>query len=210
MSDEHRAEHPGRQLQVSDLLLSIAEAWTARGAGESAFRAPVVLIDGRSGSGKTDLANLLASAWGTQVTVVHLDDIYPGWGGLDEASTHIHDHLLTSTTPSWQRYDWISEQRTEWVSVDPYLPLIVEGIGSLSRANSGLATLSVWLELDEVTRRTRVLARDGKTFASHWESWAVQETAFINREQPQQLADIVLNSPGHQRNSSVNSAPLEP
>lgn len=42
---------------------------------------PVVLIDGRSGAGKTTLANTLIchhADW----QLVHADDLYPGWSGL--------------------------------------------------------------------------------------------------------------------------------
>ncbi|MEO8095730.1 MAG: hypothetical protein ABI632_12485, partial [Pseudolysinimonas sp.] len=41
---------------------------------------PVVLIDGRSGAGKTTLARELAPLVGAQL--VSLDDVYPGWDGL--------------------------------------------------------------------------------------------------------------------------------
>ena len=42
---------------------------------------PVILVDGRSGAGKTTLATQLAArhpGW----QLVHADDIYPGWMGL--------------------------------------------------------------------------------------------------------------------------------
>ncbi|RFA19490.1 hypothetical protein B7R25_11705 [Subtercola boreus] len=155
----------------------------------------VVLIDGRSGSGKTDLATALAERWPAPVVLVRLDDIYPGWDGLDAASSHIHDELLAPAAPRWQRYDWATARPAEWSSVDPALPLIVEGMGSLSRQNAPLATLRVWVELDGTTRRRRALARDGSTYEPHWERWAAQERAFIARENPRALADVVLTEP---------------
>ncbi len=48
---------------------------------------PVVLIDGRSGAGKTTLARDLAPMLGAQL--VSLDDIYPGWAGLEAGSAAV-------------------------------------------------------------------------------------------------------------------------
>lgn len=158
----------------------------------SVFTGPVVLIDGRSGSGKTDLAAALVTRWPGPLTLLHLDDVYPGWDGLDAASAHIHDELLASSTPRWRRYDWARAQPAEWASVDPSLPLIVEGVGVLTRANAARATLGVWLELDDTTRRERALGRDGAAYEPHWDHWAAQERAFIAREHPEQLADVVF------------------
>ena len=48
----------------------------------------IIGIDGRSGSGKTRLSELLEqslSAEGIGVRVLNLDSIYPGWDGLEEA-----------------------------------------------------------------------------------------------------------------------------
>lgn len=169
--------------------------WPRASAPATAFTGPVVLIDGRSGSGKTALAIALSDAWPTDEnpTIVQLDDIYPGWSGLDAASAHVHEHLLAAARPRWQRYDWVNARGAEWASVDPNRPLIVEGIGSLSRANVPLATLSVWLQLDTTTRRHRAIARDGAAYEPHWDDWAALEDAFIARENPKALADVVID-----------------
>ncbi|MFC2566921.1 MAG: hypothetical protein ACFNX3_00590 [Haemophilus parainfluenzae] len=49
----------------------------------------IIGIDGRSGSGKTQLSEILEqslSAEGIGVRVLHLDSIYPGWDGLEEGT----------------------------------------------------------------------------------------------------------------------------
>jgi predicted kinase len=149
---------------------------------------PVVLIDGRSGSGKTELATALAPALGAQL--VRLDDVYPGWHGLEAASDRVRTDILMSGR--WRRWDWSKDEAAEWNSLDPRAPLVVEGSGALSRANRALATLGVWVELDEPTRKARALARDGAAYESHWDAWAAQEQAFFDRERPDALADLVV------------------
>lgn len=151
-----------------------------------------VLIDGRSGSGKTELAKQFAKSLpGSQL--VRLDDIYPGWSGLEAGSLHVHDYILASPTPRWQRWDWQDDAPAEWHVLDPARPIIIEGCGALSRANRELADHAIWMELDEPTRKQRALARDGGGgYESFWDMWAAQELVFIDREGPQSLADQVV------------------
>jgi hypothetical protein len=151
----------------------------------------VILIDGKSGSGKSELADLLAPVLGAGL--LRLDDLYPGWDGLEAASRAIPDILDSGR---WRRFDWISGEFAEWHDIDRSKSLVIEGSGSLSRQNRGLATLGVWLELDEPERKARALARDGEMYAPHWDQWAAQEAAFFERERPDLLADVVL--PGSQ------------
>lgn len=146
----------------------------------------MTLIDGRSGSGKTELAALLARRQGAQL--VRLDDLYPGWHGLDAGSAAVPGILSTGR---WQRWDWATGLPAEWHELTD-APLIVEGVGALSRASKPLAEHALWVELDGATRKRRALARD-EYYAEHWDEWAAQEEAFIAREDPRGLADLVVD-----------------
>jgi hypothetical protein len=150
---------------------------------------PVILIDGRSGSGKTELAAELAPL--REAQLVRLDDIYPGWDGLEAASELVRTDILGAHR--WRRWDWRSNAPAEWHELDPALPLIVEGSGALSAANRMHATVGVWVELDAQTRKARALARDGAMYEPHWNDWAAQEQRFFDRERPDLLADVIVD-----------------
>lgn len=155
-------------------------------------RPDVVLVDGRSGSGKTELARAMV-AQKPELQLVRMDDLYPGWEGLEAGSRHVHDYLLAASVRRWQRWDWTDDTPAEWHVLDPSRPVLIEGCGALSRENRALAAYAIWVELDEPTRKARALARDGETYAPHWDTWAAQEDAFIARENPRELADIVVD-----------------
>lgn len=155
----------------------------------------VVLLDGPSGSGKTTLAARIRSATG--IAVLHLEDLYPGWWGLEAAGPLVHDGVLApraSGRPSHvRRWDWAGGRPGGELPV-PAGPLLVEGSGVLTRANRRLAAAAIWLELPAGERRRRALARDGATYEPWWEVWAEQEARFAEREGPKGLADLVLEA----------------
>lgn len=148
-----------------------------------------ILIDGRSGSGKTDLATSLAAAW-PEAQLVRLDDLYPGWDGLAAGSAAVPRLLLHRR---WRSWDWAGDRPGEWHELDPQRPLIVEGVGALSIHSRPLAAYAVWVELGDEERKRRALARDGETYAPHWDRWAAQEEAFLERERPRELADEIID-----------------
>jgi uridine kinase len=150
---------------------------------------PVVLVDGRSGAGKTSLAHELAPVLSAQL--VSLDDLYPGWGGLAAGSAAVHETVLRDRDPGWTRWDWASNAPAEWHPVDPARPIVIEGCGALSRTNRALATFGIWVELDEAERRRRAIEREPE-FARHWREWAAQERAHAARERPRALADVIV------------------
>ena len=137
-----------------------------------------VLIDGRSGSGKTTLANDLAQRLG--VHIVHLDEFYPGWSGLAQASRITAEHVLATDDPHYVRWDWSRDQPGERVGLDPCDDLIVEGSGSITHATLQAAdrrgtVVSIRLWLDTDTRKDRALRRDDGAFDPYWDLWAEQE-----------------------------------
>ncbi len=162
---------------------------------------PVVIVDGRSGAGKTSLVRALVARWpgGGRVQSVALDAIYPGWDGLQAGVDTARDLVLTPHARGeigvWQRWDWEAGEYSEAHAVDPSLPLIVEGAGALQPSTAGLADVRVWLEAPTASRRRRALARDGETYRPHWEQWAAQEERHIERDAPQSLADHVFAVP---------------
>jgi 4-amino-4-deoxychorismate synthase, component I len=136
-------------------------------------RVPVVAIDGYSGSGKSTLAAALVSllpGW----QVLHLDDWYPGWDGLAagaQVARRICEDLRSGCPSSYEAWDW--EVDAPGVIVDvPVAPTIIEGCGAWDAD----ADLSIWIEdPGEDERRRRALARDGATYAPHWQRWADQD-----------------------------------
>jgi predicted kinase len=174
-------------LAPDDIGGIVAAINAAGAAAVAAGERQVILIDGGSGSGKTELAAVLAPALGAEL--VRLDDVYPGWDGLEAASLMVPGIIDANR---WRRWDWAAGEPAEWHDLDPHRPLVIEGCGSLSRANRALATFGIWVELDEPTRKARALARDGDAYAPYWDRWAAQERAFFERERPDRLADTVL------------------
>lgn len=160
----------------------------------------VVLIDGPSGAGKSTLADTLVARWpGEDVpTLVRMDDIYPGWHGLTPAAEQVTADLLEplshGRTGRWQRYDWDAGRAAEWHEVAPGRSVIVEGCGTLRRANVALSDVRVWLGADDALRKERALARDGAVFASHWDLWQRDWDAWCGRESPERQATIHLRT----------------
>lgn len=157
--------------------------------GSTAGGRPIVLVDGRSGAGKSTFATALAAE--LDADIVRLDDVYPGWDGLEAGSEAVHTEIIPLS--EWHRWSWDTGERTTRHPVDPRRPLVVEGCGALSRAARRLATFGIWIELDNPTRKERALARDGDTYAPFWDRWARQEETFIEREGPRELADVIID-----------------
>ena len=161
----------------------------------STDRPRVTLVDGRSGSGKTTWATALARRAGARL--LSLDEIYPGWDGLEAAEAHVIAHVLTPLAEGrdgrYRTWDWALARPGEWRSVDAALPLVVEGCGALSPASRSLAHHGVWIELDDAERRARAIARDGESFAREWERWARQEEWHARLHDPRGCADEVVD-----------------
>lgn len=155
----------------------------------------ITLVDGRSGAGKSHFAAELARA--RDAVVVSIDDVYPGWDGLDAGSWLIHEYLvrpyLAGLTGRYRPWLWEEQRRGEWVEVSPDVSLIVEGCGAIRRDSITTSSRRVWVETDDAVRRERALERDGQMFEPHWTRWALQEERFLALHHSRELATEIVN-----------------
>lgn len=152
-----------------------------------------VLIDGPSGSGKTTLAELISRSWSApqQLYVLHMDDLYPGWDGLNEAASLVSTILSLRShgeRAMWQRYDWTNGQLAEWREISPEVPLLIEGCGSISSGAELLSDVRIWCDAPVAIRQERALSRGGENFDQHWDSWERQYLDFQHHHRPENIA----------------------
>lgn len=182
---------------AAQLARAVEEVCAA--AAASASTPVVILVDGRSGAGKSTFASLLAAALG-DADIVRLDDVYPGWDGLragaERALTDIIRPVRGGEAGAWETWDWPADAPSgvrRRIAVGGVL--VVEGAGVLTPDSARLADVSVWLDAPSSSRRERALARDGEAYRPHWERWAAQEDAHIRDHDPRSLARFVVDLP---------------
>lgn len=161
----------------------------------------VVAIDGRSGSGKTTFADALRAEL-ADATVLHLDDLYPGWDGLAATPGLVAGVLRAvreGRPASYRRFDWERSEFAESVPVPDARYVIVEGAGSSVGPAGEYADVRVWLEAGPAVRKRRALMRDGAAYAPHWQRWADQEDAVFRADGTRDRAHLVLRTDGPQR-----------
>jgi hypothetical protein len=156
----------------------------------------LLLVDGRSGAGKSQWARSKQQESG--FFLLSLDDIYPGWDGLDAGHRRAFRHGIVpwsrGEVARLRRWDWESRSPGGFIEIDPGFSLIVEGCGSLSLLTNSFATKRYWVEAEPDVRRQRALERDGDTFAPHWVRWSLQEDRFYAIHQSPGLADVVVKT----------------
>jgi len=172
---------------------SLAEAIIARALerAPACGRTRVIAIDGPSGSGKTSLAADLHDLTGAPV--LHLEDLYQGWHGLETgppAVSRILAAVAIDEIGHAPRWDWERGTTGAEVAVVPSELLIVEGVGAGARRTAPFVSFLAWLDGPEAERRERALARDGEVYEPWWDTWAAQETQHFVREGTRARADL--------------------
>ncbi|GIG54400.1 adenylate kinase [Demequina activiva] len=182
-------------------------------------RTRVVLVDGPAGSGKTTVANHLAVELGgapsagagtfdpatdraddAAVQILHADDMYEGWGGLDALDEVLLDQILeplaAGRDAGFHMWDWHRSERTHRIPVPPRAVLIVEGVGVASPRARAHAVLTVWVEAPADVRLRRGIERDGEAMREEWERWQSVEARVLDAHDTRSAADVVVDGTG--------------
>jgi energy-coupling factor transporter ATP-binding protein EcfA2 len=155
----------------------------------------LVCIDGPSGSGKTTVATQLRRI--LPATIVHADELCPGWDGLPEVPgilAALLEPLAAGRTGAFREWDWLRERPGEDRTLEPTPVLIVEGLGAGARALAAWTTTLVWLDADPDRRKRRAFERDGDYFRDQWAPWAVAERAYFADEGLPDRADLMFRT----------------
>jgi len=183
------------------LTLSVAEA-AARVRGLSpAIRRPVIVaIDGRSGAGKSTVAEQLALEL-EGAPVIHTDDVawyhsfFDWWPLLRE---HVLEPLRAGRDVSWRPPAWKERDRPGSIDV-PVAPIIlVEGVSASRLELSDLLDIAIWVDGDVLEQERRGVLRDGDDDAAQrfWDEWQASERPLLDADRPWDRADLlVLGTP---------------
>lgn len=155
----------------------------------------VVAVDGPSGAGKTGFSDGLAEAAGADV--LHLEDVYPGWGGLAATPPIIAgvlEAIAVDGIGTAHRWDWDVAAPGPLLRVPPTSLLVLDGVGSGAAVIRPYLSLLIWVDAPADVRKERALARDGGTYAPYWDMWADQERDHFAREATRHHADLVVSN----------------
>lgn len=161
---------------------------------------PIVLIDGRAGSGKSTLAALLQNQLFKEgdslPRLIHMDDLYEGWDGLQAGVDYLQRMILNPVAArrkaEWREFDWSAGERVRWREFEGGTPLVIEGCGSISRLAAEAADLRIWVESADPVRYQRWVEREGND--EFYGKWAAQEVEFYARERSTELADLTVSN----------------
>lgn len=170
----------------------------------------LVGIDGRGASGKSTLARRLERA-STDIAVVEFDDFYlplrdwearagsaDGEIGGNFDWRRLRDQVLIPLSQdapaSYQRYDWPTDELSEWHTVPVGGTVVVEGNYCTRRELFGFYDYTVWIDAPRELRLERGLRRGGQDTRERWlTEWMPEEDRYLQAEHPANRADLVLD-----------------
>ncbi|WP_394248597.1 aminodeoxychorismate synthase component I [Arthrobacter pityocampae] len=172
----------------------------------------LIAVDGRSGAGKTTLAVELAALLREHhsVSLFHLEDIYPGWDGLDDGIGRYVERVLlplrAGRPAHWNAWDWDCGQDGPERTTAAAEIVLLEGVGAAAAVARPHLDAVIWIEADAGVRHRTAIERDGAAYAPFWRRWADQEDAWLAGDDPGAAADVVVQ--GHRGPPSPHAVRL--
>ncbi|MDO5758606.1 MAG: (d)CMP kinase [Rhodobacterales bacterium] len=184
---------------------------TVAARAQAMSRPFILALDGRSGAGKSTLARRLADrldASGIGAGVIEGDDFYAGGTALRTDPAEIRAGACIDWTRQrpvladlragresvWRVFDWDAfdgRLRDVPVVMPPKPVVIIEGVYAGRPELADLLDLKVLVQVEDATRRARLLAREGGS--GPWErQWHEAEDHYFGRIMPPDRFDLIL------------------
>ena len=182
---------------ITKRIDALLKAHKAEGAGDKF----IVAIDGRCGSGKTSMADLLGRIYNCEV--LHTDDFYlpfaereENWkeipaGNMDLKAIReaVEKRLMSESSGTGMVTRRDVSQRT-----CPCDALILEGSYAHHPDLRDLYDLTVFLTCDEAAQEARLKPREGENYGSFKEIWIPMEERYFAAFSVQDAADVVVDT----------------
>ncbi len=127
--------------------------------------------------------------------IVHTDD-FASWDvPLDwwpRLLEEVLEPLSRGETARYRRSNWAPGTDAGSEAVSPGSFVVLEGVSASREAFRPFLAFAIWVETPRDLRLQRGLERDGEQARAQWETWMAEEDAYVEREQPQVCADLVL------------------
>lgn len=163
----------------------------------------LIAIDGHGGSGKSTLANLLSEKLNAEI--IHTDD-FAGWDNplnwwplvIERVFEPIKNGAKLLNYP---RSKWWEMHNPEPVVNQPVTPfMILEGVSSLRKEFRPYISYGIFVDTPPEVCLQRGFERDkgqdGKSddeIKQMWEQWYKDEEAYIERDNPKEFVDLVVD-----------------
>lgn len=165
----------------------------------------IIAIDGKSGGGKTTLAELLRDTYGGNV--FHMDDFFLRpeqrtelrlseiGGNVDYERFHdVLTLIKEGKNIDYQPYDCHRQMLTSKRSMDSRRFNIVEGSYSMHPYFGNIYDYRVTLDIDEDKQRKRIYRRNGAAMLKQFENeWIPKENAYLNKFKIFEKCNLKIN-----------------
>ena len=162
---------------------------------------PIIAIDGPAGAGKTTLASTISLALLPRMstTIIHMDELYPGWENAlgDELTKTLI--WLTSCHKAkkpliYSSFNWVTNEFHEAKTHPSTQLLILEGVASAQLPIEESLATSIWLDLDPEIGFRRVIERDGENISLEMKKWLVTQEQHFAADRTKERCEFLLST----------------
>lgn len=181
-------------------------------AKESVMLTVFIAVDGRAGADTASVADEIARILRRRrsVSIVHLEDLYPGEDGLAEGikrcATYVLGPLLTGQDAAWRAWNWETGQEDEERLTLPTDVVILQGTGSGSAELRRHCHAVVWVEVPQEHDYRHTAKPTEDAHDVHCRRWTAQEDAWLAVDNVALAADITITSSRDSMNSEELAA----